>query len=168
MWCQLCTAVQETSDWGPWRYKSLQIFETSCTLVPVTRRHIPKDFSLQQHRYENHASSNFSFSDTIPHDPSLPCCSYRRRQPVCTPALNLAELSDISYELYGSISQCCCVWRGHAVAQLWHCATSRKVAGSIPDNVTEIFHWHNPSGRTMALGLTQPLTEMSTSNIYRG
>jgi hypothetical protein len=29
----------------------------------------------------------------------------------------------------------------------------------IPDCVTGIFHWHNPSGRTMALGLTQPLTE---------
>jgi len=25
-----------------------------------------------------------------------------------------------------------------------------------------------PSGRTMALGMTQPLTEMSTSNISRG
>ena len=35
------------------------------------------------------------------------------------------------------------------------------VAGSIPDGVTGIFHCHNPSGRTMALGLTQPLTEMS-------
>jgi len=31
-----------------------------------------------------------------------------------------------------------------------------------------IFHWHNPSGRTMALGLTQPLTEMSTTNISWG
>jgi hypothetical protein len=39
--------------------------------------------------------------------------------------------------------------------------TSRKVAGSIPDCVTGIFHWHNPSGRVMVLGLTQPLTEMS-------
>ena len=27
---------------------------------------------------------------------------------------------------------------------------------------------HNPSGRTMALGLTQPLTEMSTRNISWG
>jgi len=26
---------------------------------------------------------------------------------------------------------------------------------------SRVFHWHNPSGRTMALGLTQPLTEMS-------
>ena len=50
--------------------------------------------------------------------------------------------------------------RGGAV-WLRHCATSLKVAGSIPDNVTEIFHSHNPSGRTMALGLTQPLREMS-------
>ena len=50
---------------------------------------------------------------------------------------------------------------------LRHCATSRKVAGSIADGVG-IFHWHNPSGCTMALGLTQPLTEMSTSNISWG
>ena len=30
------------------------------------------------------------------------------------------------------------------------------------------FHWHNPSGRTVALRSTQPLTEMSTRNTYRG
>jgi len=47
-----------------------------------------------------------------------------------------------------------------------HRATSRKVPGSTPDGVTGIFHGHNPSGRTIALGLTQPLTEMSTRNIY--
>jgi hypothetical protein len=46
--------------------------------------------------------------------------------------------------------------------------TSRKVAGSIPDYVIGIFHLHNPSGRTMALGLNQPLTEMSTRNISWG
>ena len=40
--------------------------------------------------------------------------------------------------------------------------------GSIPDGVTVIFHGRNPSGRTMALGWTQPLTEMSTSNISWG
>ena len=33
---------------------------------------------------------------------------------------------------------------------------------------TEIFHRHNPSGRTVALGSTQPLTEMSTGNISCG
>ena len=49
-----------------------------------------------------------------------------------------------------------------------HCATSRKVAGSIPDGVIGIFHWFIPSGRTVALGLTQLLTEMNTRNIYWG
>ena len=51
---------------------------------------------------------------------------------------------------------------------LRHCATSRKVAGSNPGGVIGIFHWHNPSGHTMALGSTQPLTEMSTRNISWG
>ena len=41
-----------------------------------------------------------------------------------------------------------------------------KVAGSIPDGVIGTFH--NPSGRTMALRLTQPLTEISTRNISSG
>jgi hypothetical protein len=47
---------------------------------------------------------------------------------------------------------------------LRYCATNRKVAGSIPDGVV-IFHWHNPSGRSMALGSNQPLIEMNTKNI---
>ena len=43
---------------------------------------------------------------------------------------------------------------------LRYCAINHKVANSIPVDVT----W----GSTMALGLTQPLTEMSTRNIYLG
>ena len=56
---------------------------------------------------------------------------------------------------------------GHAVTQLVD-ALRCKSEGSIPDGVIGIFHWHNPSGRTMALGLTQPLTEMSTRNVSWG
>ena len=54
-------------------------------------------------------------------------------------------------------------WFSKALWVLWggtrwrswlrHRATSRKVAGSIPDDVNGIFHWHNPSGRTVALGV---------------
>jgi hypothetical protein len=51
-------------------------------------------------------------------------------------------------------------------SRLRHCSTSRTVAGSIPEGVNGIFHWHNLSSLTMALGLTEPLTEMSTRNIY--
>jgi hypothetical protein len=46
--------------------------------------------------------------------------------------------------------------------------TSRKVAGSIPDEATGLFNWPNPSRRTMVLGSTQPLKEMSTRNIPGG
>ena len=51
---------------------------------------------------------------------------------------------------------------------LRRCVTNRKVAGSIPDGVIVIFHWHNPSDRTMALASTQPLTEVSTRRISWG
>jgi hypothetical protein len=55
------------------------------------------------------------------------------------------------------------------VAQwLRYCAPNRKVAGSIPDGVNGIFRRHNPSARNMALGSTQPLTEMSTRSISWG
>jgi len=57
---------------------------------------------------------------------------------------------------------------GEGGTRLRNCATSRKVAGSITDGAIGIFRGHNPSGRTMALGSTQPLTEMSTKNISWG
>jgi hypothetical protein len=46
-----------------------------------------------------------------------------------------------------------------------HYATSRKVAGSIPDEVIGFFNWPNPSSRYMALESTQSLTEVSTTNL---
>ena len=51
---------------------------------------------------------------------------------------------------------------------LRHCATSQKVTGLIPEGVTGIFRSHNPSSHTTALGMTQPLTEMSSRNISWG
>ena len=58
---------------------------------------------------------------------------------------------------------------GTAVTQwLRCCATNRKAAGSIPDVVIGIFPWRNPSDHAMALGSTQPVTEMSTRRIFWG
>ena len=71
--------------------------------------------------------------------------------PMQQPPLPPRKLSWYSFLLGGTR------WR----SWLRHCSTSRKVAVSIPDGVIRIFNWHNPSGRTMALGLTQPLTVMS-------
>ena len=55
-------------------------------------------------------------------------------------------------------------WR----TELMHCATFRKIPGSISDGVIRNFHRHYPSSRTMALSSTQSLTEMSTRNISWG
>jgi hypothetical protein len=46
----------------------------------------------------------------------------------------------------------------------WGTVLQAKVMCSIPYDVTGIYQWHHPSDRTMALGLTQSLTEMSTTN----
>jgi hypothetical protein len=53
-------------------------------------------------------------------------------------------------------------------SSLRHYATSRKVAGSIPDEVIGFFNWTNPSGRIMATESSQPLAEMSTRNLPGG
>jgi hypothetical protein len=50
----------------------------------------------------------------------------------------------------------------------FHCATNQRVAGSIPDSAIRIFLWRNPSGRTVALRSTRPLTEVSTCNVFLG
>jgi hypothetical protein len=63
----------------------------------------------------------------------------------------------VSVQLFTCLPQCSKYFSQSA----YHRATSRKVAGSIADVVTGIFHEHNPSCRTVALGLTQPLTETS-------
>jgi hypothetical protein len=55
------------------------------------------------------------------------------------------------------------VLRGQAVVQIVEAL--RYKPGSIPDGTIGIFHGHNPSGCTNALGFTKPLTRMSTRNI---
>ena len=56
----------------------------------------------------------------------------------------------------GNLKLRCTRWR----SWLKQCATSRKVASSIPDEVVGICHWHKPSGHTTVLRSTHPLTEM--------
>jgi hypothetical protein len=47
----------------------------------------------------------------------------------------------------------------------WLSWLSRKFAGSIPDDVIEIFYSNNPSGNNMVLSSIQLLNEMSTRAI---
>jgi len=59
-------------------------------------------------------------------------------------------------------------WR-HAVAQLVVALRYKPVGRGFDSGWCNWnFSLHNPSGRIVALGLTQPLTEMSTSNTSWG
>jgi hypothetical protein len=73
----------------------------------------------------------------------------------------LTQQSYCCLTLYKTGGMWWCSW-------LRYCTTSQKVAGSIPNGVTGIFHWLNPSNRTIALGSTQSLTEMRTRGISWG
>jgi hypothetical protein len=45
---------------------------------------------------------------------------------------------------------------------LRHCATSRKVPGSRPDEMNPVFNLPNPSGPTRPLDFSHPVTDMTT------
>jgi hypothetical protein len=61
------------------------------------------------------------------------------------------------------------IYLGTVVTQwLRYCATNQKVVGSFPGGVIGIFIDINPSDRTMALGSTQLLKEMTTRIISWG
>jgi hypothetical protein len=61
-------------------------------------------------------------------------------------------------------------WRAQGRESSWlrYHVTSRKVAGSIPDEVIGFLNLPNPSSSTMALGSTQLIREMSTRNFPDG
>jgi len=94
-------------------------------------------------------------------------------RPVSTVAKNLAlpngsrspDRRDCSESLYGhaACAPTCRRWR----SWLRHCATSRREQVPFPKVSLEFFI-DNPSGRIRALGLTNPLTEISTRNICCG
>ena len=120
-------------------YKSLSSLLCSFLHSPVTSSHLGPNILL-----------NIEFSNTL---------NVRKRPSFIFIQNNWHNYSSVQLNLW---------WGTRLRSWLRHCPTSRKVAGSIPDGGIEIFHWHNPSVRTMALGLTQPLTEMSTRNISWG
>jgi hypothetical protein len=58
---------------------------------------------------------------------------------------------------------------GTAVAQwLRYCASNWKVAGSIADGVIGFFRWHNPSNRTMSLGVDSASNKCEYQEYFLG
>jgi hypothetical protein len=56
----------------------------------------------------------------------------------------------------------------HSFSWLRHCSTSRRVAGSIPDEDFGFFSWPNPFSCIMVLGSAQRLIEMCARNLPGG
>jgi hypothetical protein len=100
-----------------------------------------------------------------PHSEDAPCCGDRGSFVFSLLSNNVNIMAHRTLIL--PVSLCAC---GDTRWRSWwtHCATSRKVAGSIPIGVMGIFHWHNPFSRTVSVQSTQPLTEMSTGSIFCG
>jgi hypothetical protein len=87
---------------------------------------------------------------------------YRNDTQCCSALVRTKSESDndaVLPSVWGSLRQCAKRKREFFV---------HPVAGSIPGGVTEIFIAINSSDRTMALGSTQPLTEMSTGSTSWG
>ena len=139
-----------------------------------------------QSKYSEQNGSNDSLIDSLssrvkikfhlqwifPGNANLTCFSAFHKINFNTPCTNFVLKSGNLnlLEPSGSVQACNGIalpFKGATRWRSWlrHCATRRKVAGSIPDGVNVIFHWYNPSERTMALGSTQPLTEINTRNI---
>jgi len=125
---------------------------------PTTWRFI---LILPQHRP---GSPMWSLSLTSPH--RNPVSTFPLPEMCYMPRLSHSSRFDHPNNIWWAVQ----IIKGGTRWRSWlrHCATSRKVVDSIPNGVTGIFHWYNPSGRNMALGLTQPLTEMRTRNISWG
>jgi hypothetical protein len=87
--------------------------------------------------------------------------SFSRHYAVCLEGASLFMSNSLLFSFIISYSVIDINWHqrtifGSTFPSLRHCAISRKVEGSIPDGVIEIYHWRNPSGRT------KPLTGKST------
>jgi hypothetical protein len=82
------------------------------------------------------------------------------------PRNSVAKKMSITRTVARQCCICCCVHEEEMMPGIWsNCRTCfRKVAGLIPDGVMEFCIDIHPSDCTMALGSTQPLTEMSTGS----
>ena len=84
---------------------------------------------------------------------------------ICRHVLTNRVQSNTSNEIFRSTSR----KMGHAVAQLVQALRYKRGGRGFDSRWCHWdFYWHNPSGRIVALGSTQPLTEMSTRNTTWG
>jgi len=77
-------------------------------------------------------------------------------------ALDFAALEYDNRHVTKKVKKCICS-AGHTMAQL-----VKALHYNPEGRMFEVFHWFNPSGRTITFGSVQPLTEMSTVQYLLG
>jgi hypothetical protein len=107
------------------------------------------------------SSENAQFPITTATTCPLTCCV------TISVAGDMERISSFRFQCIVSILWYWCCLCG---CQLWEARGSVLgwVAGSNPDEIIGFFNWPTPSIRTIALGSTQPLREMSTRNLPEG
>jgi hypothetical protein len=122
-------------------------------MVTITSRHV------------EHGTSRIGYMNSVSF---LPRCE----QPDCiVPSGEETCGMQTTHDSYTFVCVCSMVRYSDSInfaSWLRNYATRRKVAVSSPDEVIGFFNWRNSSSRTMTLGSTQPLTEMSTRNLPGG
>ena len=86
-------------------------------------------------------------------------------QPTTLHSVRLAFLLVYSSHLHLGLTSDYFFERGHAVAQLVEALRYKPKGRGLDSRLCLWNFWHNPSGRTMVLGLSLPVTEMITRNI---
>jgi len=155
----------------------------NCWIIPQSRhqplsphpfQHVVKESSrhplLNCLRYwqSDYTEQIFVFSLSTPADtrtlPHMKSASAKNLRLCFSPPIHPFILSCIFWSYFLAHNKALTYkWGTKGRSCLRNCATSQKVTGSIPDGVTGIFHWHNPSGRTLALGVDS----VSTRNEYK-
>ena len=140
-------------------------FQTSTTIIP--QGNLTSDHEIKQYIWQWNDKEDCSRSE-VPYVILINWTTVATTQ-------NEAQSLKCHYFLTSHSTPMCLSYLGKVftivmaeIQWLRCCATNRKVTVSIPDSVIGIFHWHNPPNRTVALGSTQPLTEMSTRRISWG
>ena len=137
---------------GPFEYWLL----TSSPASKVKKKsntHIVQQIHIRwqhtQDNYNNTQLQQYTLPTTITHNTT---CNVMEVNKWAVTGISLCEILRL-------------IWVTRRRSWLRHRASSRNVAGPIPDGVIGIFYWRNPSDRSMASGSTLRLTQMSSRNI---
>ena len=145
-----------------WRWTVLLCFSGNvwCLVFRCSQSH----WRALHHRHSSRASQENTAIDVLLGDTALRMSGL---------LWNADAFWDLSFYIFAVLCcllflRICTRFLGHAVAQLDEAPRNKSEGCGFDSRLPLKFYIDNPSGLTMALGSTEPLTEMSTRNISWG